>query len=173
MSTLVRHIFTAVDEREWKELKEKILMIFRQFGFEKVIEYKTFEGVGDTGDVEDRGDSLHLLWALREGDISSLMNEIGKVEGIAIVSDYSSDLLTIHVTRNGEFFKIYEGLSNWYTCGTTEEEPQDLAEAKTTLTTEEDPKKNIKDMLSKLRQEASRNGIQEFPKEYPGDIPKR
>jgi len=178
MSTLVRHIFSAVDEREWKEIKEKILMIFRQFGFEKVIEYKTFEDAGDTGDVEDRGDSLHLLWVLRKGDMDPLMNEIGKVEGIAIVSDYSSDLVTVHVTRNGEFFKIYEGISNWYTppfsSDTPEEQPSDLAEAKTTLCTEEDTMKKIRDMLSKIRQEKLRQAeIQGFPNEYPGDVPRR
>jgi len=178
MSTLVRHIFSAVDEREWKEIKEKILMIFRQFGFEKVIEYKTFEDAGDTGDVEDRGDSLHLLWVLRKGDMDPLMNEIGKVEGIAIVSDYSSDLVTVHVTQNGEFFKIYEGISNWYTpqfsSGTPEEQPSDLAEAKATLGTEDNPEKKIRDMLSKIRQEKLRQaGMQEFPNGYPGDVPRR
>jgi hypothetical protein len=115
MSTLARHIFTAVDEREWKEIKEKILMIFRQFGFDKVIDYKTFEDAGDTGDVEDRGDSLHLLWVLTKSDMDPLMNEIGKVEGIAIVSQYSCDIVTIHVTRNGEFFKIYKGITDWCT----------------------------------------------------------
>jgi hypothetical protein len=154
MSTLARHIFRAVDEREWKEIKEKILVIFRQFGFDKVIDYKTIEDAGDDGDIEDRGDSLHFLWVTKMG-IDPLMNEIRKIEGIAILSYYSCDIVTIHVTRNGEFFQIYEGIPEWYaalfTSDTPKEQPPCLAEAKAFPKIEEKPTESAKDLLDKLK----------------------
>jgi len=73
MSTLVRHIFQCSGWKGVERNKEKILMIFRQFGIRKGNRVQDLWGCGRYWWRRRQGDSLHLLWVLRKGDMDPLM----------------------------------------------------------------------------------------------------
>jgi len=97
MSTLSTHIFSAVDPKEWKEIKEEILKTFKKHWTRGPLVVKdctkpglSYNDLGDTGEIEDWGNSLAFLWDVGLG-FPEMITKIGTIDGVAMLSSYSND----------------------------------------------------------------------------------
>jgi len=58
--------------------------------------------------LEDKDDGLHFL-CNANGRVSRLIEEIGKIDGIAVITNIGfSEIVTISVSRNKEFHRIWQ-----------------------------------------------------------------
>ena len=60
-------------------------------------------------ELEHQKNSLRFLTTVEDTSVNQLMEEIGKIEGIALVSNIGfSEIVSVKVSRNGKFHLIFE-----------------------------------------------------------------